>query len=145
MSFCFEHPISLCLELCLSPGGPEFWILIALIRLFSCCVWCCCCCRSVSHPRFERACSARQPDMGLKSLFCATFHANSWLNCAYIANVCRIRKHARKPRSVEIIVSLLGQSLPANHEYADGVGVDTPCGEASTREIIVIVPALFQL
>ena len=37
---------------------------------------------------------------------------------------------------------ILGQSLPADHEYADGFGVDTPCGDVSTREIIVIVPAL---
>ena len=52
-------------------------------------------------------------------------------------------KYARKPESVEIIVSLLGQSLPANHDKkTNGVGVDTPCGEVSTQEIIVIVPAL---
>ena len=78
---------------------------------------CCCCCSSVSHPHFERACSARQPDIvGSESLFCATYHANNWSNCARIANVCRIRKYARKPESVEIIVSLLCQSLPANQE-----------------------------
>ena len=40
---------------------------------------------------------------------------------------------------------ILGQSLPVNHEYANGVEVDTPCGDVSTREIIVIVPALMEL
>ena len=40
---------------------------------------------------------------------------------------------------------ILGQSLPANHHQANGVGVDTPCGEVSTREIIGIVPALLEL
>ena len=66
-------------------------------------------------------------------------------NSARIANVCRVRKHVRKPELVEIIFSLLGQSLPANHKQANGVGVDTPCGEVSAREIIVIVPALLEL
>ena len=51
----------------------------------------------------------------------------------------------KKPRWVEIIVSLLGQSLPANHEQTNVVAVDTQCGEVSTREIIVIVPALLKL
>ena len=50
-----------------------------------------------------------------------------------------------KPESVEVIVILLGQSLPANHDYANVVGVDTPCGEVLTQEIIVIVPALLEL
>ena len=83
--------------------------------------------------------------MGLKSLSCAIYNANSWSDCARNANVCRIRKYARKPESVEIIVGLLGQSLLANHEQANGVGVDTPCGELSTWEIIVTVPALLEL
>ena len=39
-------------------------------------------------------------------------------------------KHAREPELVAIIVSLLGQRLPANHaKYVHGVGVDTPCQE----------------
>ena len=55
-------------------------------------------------------------------------------------------KCATKPEWVELIVSLLDQSQPANHEkQAYGVGVDTPCEEVSTREIIVIVPALLEL
>ena len=129
MSFCVEHPIFRVWNCVYNRGGPESWIQIALIPLFIYCVWCCCCCSSVSQPHFERACSARQPDLGLKSYFCATYHASSWSNCAFIANVCRIRKYAGKPRSVEIIVSLLGQSLPAYHEkLANGVGLDTPCG-----------------
>ena len=79
---------------------------------------------------FERACSARQPDIGSKSLFFVTYHASNSLNCARIANVCVCDKFARKPDSVEIIVSLLGQSLPANHEkYANKVAVDMQCGE----------------
>ena len=53
---------------------------------------------SVSHPHFERACSARQPDISSKSLFCATYHANSSLNCARIANVCRMRQVCEKTR-----------------------------------------------
>ena len=57
-----------------------------------------------SHPHFERACSARQPDIGLKSLFCATYHAHILSNCVRIANVCRIRKYARKHESFEITV-----------------------------------------
>ena len=28
-----------------------------------------------------------------KSPFCATYHANSWSNCARIANVCQLRSH----------------------------------------------------
>ena len=60
--------------------------------------------------------------------------------------VCRIRKYARKPETVELIESLLlGQSLPANYEWADRVGVDRPCGKVSTREVVVIVPALLEL
>ena len=35
-------------------------------------------------------------------------------------------KCSRKPEAVEMIVSLLGQSPTSNHEYANGVGVDTP-------------------
>ena len=49
-----------------------------------------------SHPHFERACSARQPDMGLQSHFCATYHANSRSNCVRIGKVCRTRKYARR-------------------------------------------------
>ena len=93
----------------------------------------------------ERACSARQLDIGIKPLFCAIYPANCWSNCVGIANVCRIRTYARKTESVEILVSLLGQSLPANRERANGVGVDTPCAQVSTREIVVIVPALLEL
>ena len=44
-----------------------------------------------------------------------------------------------------MIVSLLGRSLPANDEQASGIGVDTPCGEVSTREIIVVVPAYLEM
>ena len=40
---------------------------------------------------------------------------------------------------------ILSYNVPADHEYANGVGVDTPCGEVSTREVIVIVPALLEL
>ena len=87
MLLCFEHPIFLWLELCFQPGVPESCIQITLFRPFIL--------RlvlllllNVSHPHFERACSARQPDMGLKSFFCATYHANSWSNCVRIANVC---------------------------------------------------------
>ena len=50
-----------------------------------------CCCSSVSHPHFERAWPARQPGIGLELFFCATYHANSWSNCARIANVCFTR------------------------------------------------------
>ena len=79
----------------------------------------CCVCGAVVavqvsyHPHFERACSARHPDIGFKSFFCATYHANSWSNCVRIANVCRIRKYARKSESVE---KLLDQGPPANQE-----------------------------
>ena len=52
------------------------------------CVWCC---SSVSHAHFERACSARQPGIGSKSFFFATYYANSWSNCGRIAHVCRVR------------------------------------------------------
>ena len=54
-------------------------------------------------------------------------------------------KYARKLESVELVVGLLRQTLPATHEQANGVGVDTPCGEVSTREIIVIVLTLLDL
>ena len=40
---------------------------------------------------------------------------------------------------------ILDQSLPADHEYASGVGVDTSFGEVSNREINDIVPALLEL
>ena len=40
---------------------------------------------------------------------------------------------------------ILVQSLPADHEYANGVEVDTPCGVVLTREIILVVPALLEL
>ena len=62
-----------------------------------------------------------------------------------MANAGRIRTYARNSESVEVLGSLLDRSLPANDERANGVGVDTPCGDVSTREIIVIVPALLEL
>ena len=54
-------------------------------------------------------------------------------------------KYARKRVGRNNCALISGQSLPADHEYANGVGVDTPCGEVSTRELIVIVSALLEL
>ena len=70
-SVCFAwrlQGLSVCL-FCLTSARPERVLLYQLIALLVLiyCVWCC---RSVSH--FERAWSARQPDIGLKSIFCAT-------------------------------------------------------------------------
>ena len=71
-----------------------------------------------SHdPHFERACSARQPDIRSKSFLCATYHANNSLNLrSHCKRLPYARGYARKPDLAEIIVSLFGQSLPANHE-----------------------------
>ena len=111
------------------------------------CVWCCCCCcPSVYRPHFERACSARQPDIGSKSLSRATYHANNSLNCARIADVCRMREVCDKNRLGRNNCELIGSkptSQSREKSQFNGVGVDTPCG--STREIIVIVPALLGL
>ena len=55
---------------------------------------------------------------------------NISLNCARIANICRMREVSEKPDLVEIILSSLGQRLPAHHEkYANEVGVGTACEE----------------
>ena len=79
------------------PGGAESCIQITLIRPFIL--------RLVlllmfkfSHPHFERACSARQPDIGSTSFLCATYHANNSLNCARIAIFCRMREVCEKTR-----------------------------------------------
>ena len=64
-------------------------------------VWCCCCCLSVFRLHFDRACSARQlikKEIGPKSFVCATYHASSSLNCARVANVCRMREVCEKSR-----------------------------------------------
>ena len=108
--FFFHH-------LCLQPGVPEPCTQMALIhpsilRL----VMLLLCCSSVSRPYFKRACSARQPDIGSKIYFVRPIlQLTCWTALALqIFAVCE--KYARKPDSVQIIVSLLGQSLTAFFE-----------------------------
>ena len=78
--------------------GSKPWIQITVIRPFAL--------RlvllslaSVPRPHFELVCSARQPNDISKSQLRASFDANNnWLNCARIANVCRMREVCEKNR-----------------------------------------------
>ena len=98
---------------------------------------------SVFRPHFECTCSARQPDIISKSIFCAIYRAtNNSSNCARIANVCRVQQVCEKNVSVEITVSIYWVKAyqPITNKPV-GSGLTSRAERYRPGNIIVIVPA----